>query len=483
MRFIDTVKFARRKKFDVFGRSVRRGYSGRKLLKLLFWRKRRRRYKAAIFIFNRYDFGGRKFKRKRLTRYGRLLLEKQKLRAFYNFLTQKQLKKYMAKASGLYPANMSGRSLVLDIFFSFLESRLDVAVYRLQFATSLQASRQLVSHKKVQVNGKIVSRGGYHLEPGDIVDLIPSCKFILAKNLFLRFVASDSGLRRKRVHVLLRNVLRKNFHKYNLMYKGFSLKYYWIFDDQSWGGGFVDAGRDLISGHRRGLRFMQKLTYDSCVFVKGVDDDVDVTTGFYVNSWQRSFYVGLPTFHFLHKLALSGVLREGFSNMLVRTICSGFVFRSNWFVSKRFKRRGRFRRQIRLARKHFYSLFLDGFGMANYRSKSFSKKKVDKKKLAMMEEFLRSLKLKSMKVKCGRGRRTLLSSFLFKYLRRFFFGTRYSALTCSSFPVLFPVSKMYEADFRTLTGIFIGSFDYRCIPYTVHLRPYFFHQFFVRTAF
>lgn len=52
-----------------------------------------------------------------------------------------------------------------------LETRLDNVIYRMGFAVTRPAARQLVSHRGVLVNGKIVNLPSYHVKPGDIVAL------------------------------------------------------------------------------------------------------------------------------------------------------------------------------------------------------------------------------------------------------------------------------------------------------------------------
>ena len=61
------------------------------------------------------------------------------------------------------PVNLTTRS-----FAYFLESRLDVVLYRSNLFPSIYAARQYISHKKVYVNGKLVTKPGYRLRVHDI---------------------------------------------------------------------------------------------------------------------------------------------------------------------------------------------------------------------------------------------------------------------------------------------------------------------------
>ena len=56
-------------------------------------------------------------------------------------------------------------------FLQLLESRLDNTIFRLGFAPTRRAARQLVSHKHVKVNGTVVNIPSYLLRPGDVVEI------------------------------------------------------------------------------------------------------------------------------------------------------------------------------------------------------------------------------------------------------------------------------------------------------------------------
>lgn len=101
--------------------------------------------------------------RRKKSVYGTQLLQKQKLRMHYG-LMERQLRRTFAKAK-----NMGG---VTDAnLLALLESRLDCVVYRLGFANSIPAARQLVSHCHVQVNGKKVNIPSFHVSIGDVISI------------------------------------------------------------------------------------------------------------------------------------------------------------------------------------------------------------------------------------------------------------------------------------------------------------------------
>ncbi|GAA0070088.1 30S ribosomal protein S4 [Clostridium sardiniense] len=100
---------------------------------------------------------------KKLSDYGVRLLEKQRLRAYYGVL-EKQFSRYVKEA--FKSKRQPGEALLLR-----LESRLDNMVYRMGFASSIRASRQMVNHGHFLVNGEKVNIPSYKLKPGDKVML------------------------------------------------------------------------------------------------------------------------------------------------------------------------------------------------------------------------------------------------------------------------------------------------------------------------
>ncbi|GGK12149.1 30S ribosomal protein S4 [Caldalkalibacillus thermarum] len=101
--------------------------------------------------------------RKKLSEYGIQLQEKQKLRHMYG-LTERQFRNTFDKAN-----RMPG--IVGENFLILLESRLDNLVYRLGFARTRRAARQLVNHGHITVNGKKVDIPSYQCKPGDVIGL------------------------------------------------------------------------------------------------------------------------------------------------------------------------------------------------------------------------------------------------------------------------------------------------------------------------
>ncbi len=102
--------------------------------------------------------GGHGQRRTRLSNYGVQLREKQKLRRMYGVL-ERQFRNYYKRAA-------RGRGSTGENLLKMLESRLDNVVYRMGFASTRAEARQLVSHKAIMVNDRVVSIPSFQLKAG-----------------------------------------------------------------------------------------------------------------------------------------------------------------------------------------------------------------------------------------------------------------------------------------------------------------------------
>lgn len=100
-------------------------------------------------------------RRKKTSEYGIQLREKQKAKYTYGVL-EKQFR-------NLYEKAQSKPGVTGVILLQFLESRLDNIVFRLGFAPTRSGARQLVSHKHITVDGKVVNIASYQVRPGQVV--------------------------------------------------------------------------------------------------------------------------------------------------------------------------------------------------------------------------------------------------------------------------------------------------------------------------
>lgn len=102
-------------------------------------------------------------RKSKVSDYGVQLREKQKIRRMYG-LMEEQFRRYFEQA--LKQTGRTGETLVKT-----LERRLDNVVYRLGFAPSRKAARQLVRHGHFMVNNTVVDVPSYLLNPGDVVQV------------------------------------------------------------------------------------------------------------------------------------------------------------------------------------------------------------------------------------------------------------------------------------------------------------------------
>jgi small subunit ribosomal protein S4 len=107
----------------------------------------------------------------RITDYAIQLREKQKIRKTYGLL-EKQFHNYFVKASG--KKGVTGDNLV-----KLLESRFDNTLYRLGLAPSRKAARQIIVHRHLTVNGRVVNVPSYLLKSGDVIQVREKSKKLL----------------------------------------------------------------------------------------------------------------------------------------------------------------------------------------------------------------------------------------------------------------------------------------------------------------
>ena len=100
-------------------------------------------------------------RRRKISPYGLQLREKQKIRRIYGVL-ERQFHNYYVVADG--KPGVTG-----EILLQLLEVRLDNLVYRLGFAPSRKAARQLVRHRHVMVDNRITDIPAYSVRPGQVI--------------------------------------------------------------------------------------------------------------------------------------------------------------------------------------------------------------------------------------------------------------------------------------------------------------------------
>ena len=100
-------------------------------------------------------------RRRKTSEYGTMLAEKQKAKYTYGVL-EKQFRNTFAKAERT-------EGITGEVLLQLLESRLDNVVYRLGIAPTRAAARQLVNHRHIVVDGKVVGIPSYSVKPGQII--------------------------------------------------------------------------------------------------------------------------------------------------------------------------------------------------------------------------------------------------------------------------------------------------------------------------
>ncbi len=142
-----------------------------------------RRFKDPIFGDDKYyekrsnippGQHGNARRRTKQTEYAIQLGEKQKAKFTYGVL-ERQFYKIFEEA--VRRKGVTGENLI-----KFLEARLDNTVYRLGLAGTRAAARQLVGHRHVTVNGKVVNISSYTLRPGDVVGVREKSKSLESIN-------------------------------------------------------------------------------------------------------------------------------------------------------------------------------------------------------------------------------------------------------------------------------------------------------------
>ena len=107
---------------------------------------------------------------RKMSEYGTQLREKQKAKFIYGVL-EKPFRNYYDKADMM--KGMTGENLMI-----MLERRLDNVVFRMGYARTRRESRQVVGHKHIAVNGKIINIPSYQIKAGDVVEVKEASKNI-----------------------------------------------------------------------------------------------------------------------------------------------------------------------------------------------------------------------------------------------------------------------------------------------------------------
>lgn len=123
-----------------------------------------------------FEFSKKTYQQKKTGEFFQQLKERKKLSLFYGHLTRKQILNLfskMEKNKGYFSKNV----------FSLLERRLDVVLYRSGLLKTIAEARQLIKHKKILVNQKLINVPSFLLNPGDFISIEPKTANILSNQL------------------------------------------------------------------------------------------------------------------------------------------------------------------------------------------------------------------------------------------------------------------------------------------------------------
>lgn len=122
-------------------------------------------------------------RRKKPSDFGTQLAAKQTLKGYYGNISEKQFRK-------LYDEAVRRRGDTSENLIELLERRLDAVVYRLKFAPTPFAARQIVNHGHIRVNGKRVNIASYQIKDNDVITVKDK-----SKDMALILEAAGSGER------------------------------------------------------------------------------------------------------------------------------------------------------------------------------------------------------------------------------------------------------------------------------------------------
>jgi len=114
-------------------------------------------------------------RQRKASEYAKQLREKQKVKRMYG-LSERQFRNTFDAVTR--EPGVKGTNLLVA-----LETRLDNVVYRMGFAASRKAARQLIGHGHVEINGHRVDIASYRVEPGEEVRVAPSSRELVAVKL------------------------------------------------------------------------------------------------------------------------------------------------------------------------------------------------------------------------------------------------------------------------------------------------------------
>lgn len=172
-------KLNRRLEEDIWGLITLKGKKNKvtkffqSLLKEKFSQKDRKN------VIYRVEIEKPKRKNISLSDYGKLLVARRKLSLFYGGLRKRTLEKIKKEIK-------EGTGKLSDLVIEKLENRLEIVVYRLNFANSVREARKDILKGMIAVNKKIIKQPGYEIKIGDLIEIVPGYKEEVQKRILRR---------------------------------------------------------------------------------------------------------------------------------------------------------------------------------------------------------------------------------------------------------------------------------------------------------
>lgn len=131
--------------------------------------------KKSIPSYFRIKIVEQPFFSKKRTKFYKFFILRQQFRVFYSFIKIKNLKKIIIKS-------LSKKDSV-NTFIYFLESRLDIVLFRLNLFSSVREARQKILHGNILVNNKVIKKSSYNLKESDCLSFNRNMTIFLKKKL------------------------------------------------------------------------------------------------------------------------------------------------------------------------------------------------------------------------------------------------------------------------------------------------------------
>lgn len=169
------LAFVRRFKRDVLGNCfLNKKLSIMKIFLFFFFRKAK---KKRIWFFRIGPVDSPTYYRRK-TKFCRYFFKRQHFRRFYDFIKIRQLRRVVFMS-------LKKKSSV-HWFLYYMESRLDVILFRLHFFNSVKSARQFILHGNVLVNERMIEASSYNLKYGDVLMFLPNIAVHLKRIFFFK---------------------------------------------------------------------------------------------------------------------------------------------------------------------------------------------------------------------------------------------------------------------------------------------------------